>query len=108
MERIGNLVEEQEGARVVARCSSWTEVVSQAATVCADSSVDALILDAHLPGRNGLDVVRTCRELCPNARMAVIADEPYMAYRRRFLGAGADFFWDKSTLSLTEFCSRAS
>jgi DNA-binding NarL/FixJ family response regulator len=57
---------------------------------------DAVILDLHMPGGSGLDVLRAIRSDHPDLYVLVCTNYPYPEYREECLAAGANLFLDKS------------
>jgi DNA-binding NarL/FixJ family response regulator len=57
---------------------------------------DALILDLHLPGGSGLDVLRSVRPSNPDMQVLVFTNFAAEPYRRAAMDAGADEFIDKN------------
>lgn len=62
----------------------------------ARTNPDVALLDVRMPGRNGLDVVRTVREAF-RGTVVVLTNFADPLTRRLCLEAGADHFFDKST-----------
>jgi DNA-binding NarL/FixJ family response regulator len=58
---------------------------------------DAVILDMRMPGGNGIDVLLEMKRNIQTLPVIVVADYPYRQYHRKYVDAGADFFFDKST-----------
>ncbi len=58
---------------------------------------DVLILGIPIPGGNGIRLVKNIKmdKLAP--MVIILTHYPYRQYRRRYMDAGADFFFDKST-----------
>jgi DNA-binding NarL/FixJ family response regulator len=57
---------------------------------------DAVILDLHMPGGSGLDVLRAIRSDHPGLYVLICTNYPYPEYREECLAAGANLFLDKS------------
>jgi DNA-binding NarL/FixJ family response regulator len=57
---------------------------------------DALILDLHLPGGSGLDVLKSARPGHPGMHVMVFTNFAAEPYRRAAMDAGADEFLDKN------------
>ena len=79
------------------------KIVGEGATPqgCIDgilaSHPDVVVLDVQLEGGNGLDVLKAIRAAGPGAAFVVFSNNSGPAYRKRYLGAGAAGFLDKST-----------
>jgi DNA-binding NarL/FixJ family response regulator len=58
---------------------------------------DSVVLDIHLVGGSGLEVLKTVRPMAPGTVFVVLTNHPNSQYRRIFANAGASAFLDKST-----------
>jgi DNA-binding NarL/FixJ family response regulator len=58
---------------------------------------DVVVLDVQLEGGTGLEVLRAVREADPSIAFVVFSNNSAPAYRKRYIGAGATLFLDKST-----------
>jgi len=58
---------------------------------------DVVVLDVQLEGGTGLEVLRAVREADPKIAFVVFSNNSAPAYRKRYIGAGATQFLDKST-----------
>ncbi len=83
--------------------ASVMQVVGEAATPedsiagIVASHPDVVVLDVHLRGGTGLQVLRRVRQQQPQVAFVVLSNNTEPAYRRRYLGDGARAFLDKST-----------
>ena len=57
---------------------------------------DVVVLDVQLEGGQGLEVLRAVRLLAPGIAFVVFSNNSGPAYRKRYLGAGAVSFLDKT------------
>jgi DNA-binding NarL/FixJ family response regulator len=79
------------------------EIADQAGTVEAASKAvaslrpDVVILDMHMPGGSGLDVLKSMKQDSVTSTVIVLTNFAYPQYRKRCLQNGAEFFFDKST-----------
>lgn len=79
------------------------QVVGQAATPedsiagIEASHPDVVVLDVHLQGGTGLQVLRSVRAQQPEVAFVVFSNNHDAAYRRRYLADGASRYLDKST-----------
>jgi DNA-binding NarL/FixJ family response regulator len=92
VERLAGLLEEVPGARLVGQAGDVPEAVHG----IQELKPDALILDLHMPGGSGLDVLRAIRSDHPDLYVVICTNYPYPEYREECLTAGANFFLDKS------------
>lgn len=60
---------------------------------------DVVVLDVQLEGGSGLQVLRAVRRIAPDIAFVVFSNHSDPAYRKRYLGEGAQAFLDKSTES---------
>ena len=58
---------------------------------------DVVVLDVQLDGGSGLQVLKAVREQAPGVAFVVFSNNSGPAYRKRYLGEGANRFLDKST-----------
>jgi DNA-binding NarL/FixJ family response regulator len=58
---------------------------------------DVVVLDVQLEGGAGLDVLRAVRPADPRIAFVVFSNNSGEAYRKRYLGAGAVSFLDKTS-----------
>lgn len=58
---------------------------------------DVVVLDVQLEGGSGLEVLRAVREVAPSIAFIVFSNNAGCAYRKRYLGEGANRFFDKTT-----------
>jgi CheY-like chemotaxis protein len=57
---------------------------------------DLVVLDVHMPGRGGLDVLQVLKALPSPPVVVVVTSHPTEHHRRLSLAQGADLFLDKS------------
>jgi DNA-binding NarL/FixJ family response regulator len=58
---------------------------------------DVVVLDVQLEGGSGLQVLKAVKEKAPEVAFVVFSNNSGPAYRKRYLGEGANRFLDKST-----------
>lgn len=68
-ERLGDIVSDWSGGRLIAACSTLGEALSQ----IHENSVDLLVTDLRLPDGNGIEAIRTLRREQPQAEAMVIS-----------------------------------
>jgi two-component system response regulator DevR len=57
---------------------------------------DVVVLDVHMPGRSGLDVLPEIKASPGSPLVIVLTSHPTDHHRRQCLAQGADYFFDKS------------
>jgi DNA-binding response OmpR family regulator len=57
-----------------------------------DNSVDAILLDLHMPGKNGFEVFRDLKSIKPDLPILFITSESGISYKVQGLQLGADDF----------------
>lgn len=93
VERLAGLLDEVPGALLVGQAGDVPEAVHGIQKM----KPDALILDLHMPGGSGLDVLRAIRTDHPDLYVVICTNYPHPEYREECLTAGANLFLDKST-----------
>jgi len=58
---------------------------------------EVVILDIRMPGGSGIDVLQEIKKGNQPPLVMVLTNYPYPQYHRKYIDAGADFFFDKST-----------
>jgi DNA-binding NarL/FixJ family response regulator len=77
-------------------CVAEAASVSTALLALASEEPDLVVIDLHLAGESGLDVVVHARRERPAALLVVLTNDPSEHHRRRCALLGVDFFFDKS------------
>jgi CheY-like chemotaxis protein len=57
---------------------------------------DLVILDLHMPGRSGLEILPLLKATAASPLVVVLTSHPTELHRRQCLALGADYFFDKS------------
>ncbi len=58
---------------------------------------DVVILGIPISGGNGIRLVKNIKKDKPAPIVMILTHYPYRQYREKYMDAGADFFFDKST-----------
>jgi DNA-binding NarL/FixJ family response regulator len=62
------------------------------------SRPDAVLLDIRLSDNSGFQVLRSIKSLAAGSPVAIVfTNEAFPQYRKEYIAAGADYFFDKST-----------
>jgi len=62
-----------------------------------ENSPDIVILDIQMPGGSGFPVLQRTKTDLPGTIVIILTNYPYPQYKKKYLEAGADYFFDKST-----------
>jgi len=71
--------------------------VTEALTSIKKLNPDIVILDIRMPGGSGIDVLQEIKKDKHAPMVIILTNYPYPQYRKKCLGLGADYFFDKST-----------
>jgi DNA-binding response OmpR family regulator len=74
----------------------WAHDVSSALESVAKQEPEIVLLDAHIRGKSGVDVLDGISQRKNSSTVIVMTNNPAAQSRRRFMAAGADFLFDKS------------
>jgi DNA-binding NarL/FixJ family response regulator len=66
------------------------------------TKVDLALLDISMPGKNGIELLKTIKSIYPATKVWMISNHADEHYKKFCLSSGADFFFDKS-LDFEEF-----
>lgn len=72
------------------------ESADEAIDVVARESIDVVVLDLHMPGKNGLAIIAELKGRATAPVVVVLTNHPNEHLRRECLVLGADFFFDKA------------
>lgn len=71
--------------------------VQEAITAISRMKPDMIILDIHMPGGSGLDVLQAARSVKPGPVVMMLTVGPSSEYREKSLAMGANYFFEKSS-----------
>jgi len=57
---------------------------------------DLVILDLHMPGMNGIQVLREIKKTNAEIIVCILTNYPYPQYKEKCIAFGADFFLNKN------------
>ena len=91
-DRLVQILREACGPDALLEASSADEALE----TLGSHAVDVVVLDLHMPGKSGLEIIARIKlaELAPV--VVVLTNHPNEPLRRECLAQGADFFFDKS------------
>ncbi len=68
----------------------------EALSAIGESVPDLVVLDVHMPGRSGLDIVPEIKAVPVPPLVVILTSDASERHRRLSLSQGADFFFDKA------------
>jgi DNA-binding NarL/FixJ family response regulator len=92
-ERLISMLDRAERFTVVGEAETPKDAIAGILNTVPDS----VVLDVHLIGGNGLEVLRGVRAVKPAIEFVVLTNHPNAQYRRAFMAAGASCVLDKTT-----------
>jgi DNA-binding NarL/FixJ family response regulator len=92
-ERLTRIVSGLGGIRVVGQAATASDAVDQ----IRKSKPAVIILDIRLDQGTGGEVLEKVKAGSQRPIVIVLTNYPYPQYRKKYLEAGADYFFDKST-----------
>jgi two-component system, NarL family, invasion response regulator UvrY len=90
---IRDILTDGEGIEVVGEAQDYNELRTKMRTV----QIDVLLLDVNLPGKNGIDILKTLREENPRIKVLMLSMYPEDQYAVRALKAGAYGYLNKAS-----------
>lgn len=90
--RLTNLLADMKDVEIVG--SAFDGITAQASI--EQLKPEVVILDIEMPGRSGLDLLRSIKRMDPPITVIVLTNASHPQYRKRCAEEGADFFFDKS------------
>ena len=91
---IVQILGEHPDVRVVAEASDYAEL---RAVLRQHPDVDLLVMDVGLPGKNGIDILKTLREEMPRVKVLIVSMYPEDQYAVRAFRAGAAGYLNKAS-----------
>jgi DNA-binding NarL/FixJ family response regulator len=92
-ERLNRAISSLPHVEVIGSADNAMDAVAQ----IPKASPDVVILDIRLNQSSGFQVLRDLKTETTRPTIIVLTNYPYPQYRTRYLQAGADYFFDKST-----------
>jgi len=92
-ERLVEMLSDLPGIEIIGHAQD----VPEAITAIKKLNPDVVILDIRMPGGSGIDVLQDIKKDKQAPLIIILTNYPYPQYRKKCLGLGADYFFDKST-----------
>ncbi len=93
LKRLTSILGAIEGIKIVGGATD----VPGAIALIRQTKPDAIILDLHMPGGSGFDVLRYIKTAGNPPVVIVLTVGPRSAYEGKCMAAGADYFFEKSS-----------
>ncbi len=90
---IRDILTDGEGVEVVGEATDYNELLGKMRKV----QIDVLLLDVNLPGKNGIDILKSLREQNPQIKVLMLSMYPEDQYALRALKAGAYGYLNKAS-----------
>ncbi|MBN1406504.1 MAG: response regulator transcription factor [Calditrichaceae bacterium] len=90
-EGLKQIVAEQSGMQVTGEASNYTELFQ----LLSKDAWDIIILDIHMPGKNGLEALKVIRQQYPDLPVLILSMYSEEQYGLRSIKAGASGFLEK-------------
>lgn len=91
-DRLVAMLSNLESVELVGQANNGTEAIDGVLRL----RPDLVILDIRMPGRSGLDVLKTITHQPDPPRVIMLTAFPTPQYRQQCLNAGAEYFFDKA------------
>ena len=91
-QRLRSLISDTENVELAGEA----EDTQSAIDLWQSTNPDIVILDLRMPGGGGINVLREIKKQSPETMVVILTNYPYIAYRKRCIELGADYFFDKS------------
>ena len=90
--QVKEILAEIEGIEVIGQAKD----APQALQSIRKLKPDVVILDIRMPSGNGMSVLDPIRKEKIPSKVIIFTNYPYLAYRKQYLDAGADYFFYKA------------
>lgn len=68
----------------------------EAINLLTNETPDLVLLDIHLPGKNGIEILRFIKQSGKVCKVMVVSNQADEYYRKVCIELGADYFFDKT------------
>lgn len=93
VDRLVGIIRRVRGMQLIGRAADVPGVAESIARL----RPDVLILDLHMPGGSGIEVLKSVKARFPAIKVIVLTSYPTPQHRKHCLELGADYFLDKSS-----------
>ncbi len=92
IERLSELLHELDFIDSVVHASNYREAIE----MLTEETIDTVLLDIHLPGKNGIALLKYIKSMYPQIKVIMLSNQATEFYRMLCKKAGASHFIDKS------------
>ena len=92
-ERLAAILSDVDGLELVGQAADVPEAIE----AIERTKPDTVILDIHMPGGSGLDVLQAAKSFTPAPLIMMLSVGPASEYKEKCLNMGADYFFEKSS-----------
>jgi len=91
--RLIDMLSEIEGVEIIGQAQDSLGAIKSIQKL----NPHVVILDIRMPQENGIKVLEAIKKNNQPPKVIIFTNYPYPQYRKRYMDAGADFFFNKST-----------
>ncbi len=91
--RLVDMLSEIEGTEIIGQAQNSLDAIESIVKI----NPHVVILDVRMPQGNGIKVLKDIKNNMQSPKVIIFTDYPYPQSRKRYIEAGADFFFDKSS-----------
>jgi DNA-binding NarL/FixJ family response regulator len=91
--RLVKMLSEIEGIEIIGQAQDSLGAIESIQNL----NPHVVILDIRMPQGNGIEVLEAIKKNNQPPKVIIFTNYPYPQYRKRYMDAGADFFFNKST-----------
>jgi len=91
--RLIDMLSEIEGIEIIGQAQNSLDAIESIQKL----NPHVVILDIRMPQENGIKVLEAIKKNNQPPKVIIFTNYPYPQYRKRYMDAGADFFFNKST-----------
>jgi len=92
IERLSELLKELDHIDIIVNAGNYEDAIEMLTT----KNIDTVLLDIHLPGKNGIALLKYIKAIYPDIKVIMLSNQATGFYRSICKNAGASYFIDKS------------
>jgi DNA-binding NarL/FixJ family response regulator len=91
--RLVKMLSEIEGIEIIGQAQNSLDAIESIEKL----NPHVVILDIRMPQGDGIKVLKAIKKKLQFPKIIIFTNYPYPQYRKKYMDAGADFFFDKSS-----------